>query len=332
MPDASGPTTASDKGGCSLSDLRVGHPDSIGVKVREIIFRGADYIIYLSEQGIYVHFSDDGKMRQKQRHAYTLLSPQLCELRYLSSQIQPTPTSRKPRKQGNGRLGPSVSLYDHNMAQALMLLMESVAQRETHVEPEAAAKELNTTAQATEDQASRIAKRALDMAVDRVTADNTIRYVRQCVYTAVLWVFLAAAVALAHAYGSTVNPAFTDLLLVYPLAVAMGAIGAAFSVSARAQAFDLKPCEDSRLNAFMSMIRAGVGAISGLFLYMLLTTILAGKMGDSGSMTSFPVVAIIGFVGGFAERLVPRLVQSAAATIEGRAGTASQAVASESRT
>jgi hypothetical protein len=62
---------------------------------------------------------------------------------------------------------------------------------------------------------------------------------------------------------------------------------------------------------------------------MLLTTVFARESIELGS-TASPVVAITGFVGGFAERLVPSLVQRAANSIGDRAGTASQAAASES--
>lgn len=83
------------------------------------------------------------------------------------------------RRRTTSRREPTI--YDHNMAQALMLLMESQAERSSGNADEAK----NTASHAKE-----IADRALDMAVKRVTADNTIRYVRTAVLAFFVWTVL----------------------------------------------------------------------------------------------------------------------------------------------
>src|SRR3954447_14082504 len=108
--------------GCKLSDLVVGKSDSIGAQVYDVLFRGCDYAIYRSDRGIYVHFSDDEQKEQGQRRAYSLLCGQICELRYLTTQMRPSVGRKRAARSQE-------LLYDHNMAQALMLLMESEAQR-----------------------------------------------------------------------------------------------------------------------------------------------------------------------------------------------------------
>jgi hypothetical protein len=316
MPDGSvGITNQPAKAtrGLSICDLQIGCKDSIGEKVLAILFRGHDYAIYRSNRGVYVHFSDDLKAEQDQRSAYAKLSIQLCELRYLTSQMQ------------SGVLGPLVgrlvrrdSLYQHNMAQALMLLMESVTRRASDQTDEAAA---------LEQLAKSIAQRALDMAVQRNTLDNTMRYVRTCVLFGILW--LALAVAFDQFWGIDAQ------LQYYILASATGVVGAVFSVIVRAQAFELKPCDDSGMNKLMSLIRVGMGGIAGPALLLLLTTFAANAMVSNidmskpASMDTFGflrMVAIVGLIGGFAERLVPNLVRGAADKMEGRSGTPGQAV------
>jgi hypothetical protein len=145
MPGGSTPS------GLSLHDLEVGKPDAIGADVKEIGFRGRDYAVYRAERGIYVQFSDDKVIEQAQRSAYVKLSVQICELRYLTSQMRRGILGSPPA--GSER---QETLYDHNMGQALMLLTESAAQRS-----------INQLAEAnvTEQEAKDIAQRALDMAV-----------------------------------------------------------------------------------------------------------------------------------------------------------------------
>ena len=72
-----------------LCELKEKNPDAIGAIVRSVAFRGKDYAIYRSERGVYVQFSDDPATRQSQMAAYVKLSVQICELRYLTSQMRP---------------------------------------------------------------------------------------------------------------------------------------------------------------------------------------------------------------------------------------------------
>jgi hypothetical protein len=316
----SGPSSKAERKGLDLCDLNQGDLDSIGSPVHEVIFRGQNYAIYRSDRGIYVHFADDSNVdvRCKQRNAYVKLSSELCELRYLTSQMRSNGLLRRL-----GRLlhhsWPlrSALLYDHNMAQALMLLMESAEQRVGRE---------NDKADTTEKEAEEIAKRALDMAIQRNTSDNTIRYVRNCVVFAMAW---AAVALIGHhwLYGGPL-PLATDTGSCYLLASVAGILGATFSVIVRAQSFELKPCDDSRMNSLMSLIRVGMGGIAGPVLVLLLTTLIPHAMAGtevSGATSGINMVAILGLVGGFAERLVPNLVRGAAEKLEAGAGTPVQA-------
>jgi hypothetical protein len=289
----------------------VGKSDSIGAQVYDVLFRGCDYAIYRSDRGIYVHFSDDEQKEQAQRRAYSLLCGQICELRYLTAQMR---LKNWAWRWQSSRA--EDSLYDHNMAQALMLLMESEAQRAA------------TQTQAADDMAKRaedIANRALDMAVRRVTVDNTIRYVSWCILFGLIWIVGSLFVFLG----------FEKPTSNYSIASLCGAVGAMFSVIVRAQSLELKPCDDSRLNKVMGMVRVGMGGIAGPALLLLLMATGFAKPSIGGDITnamqsgaSASMAAILGLVGGFAERLVPNLVRSTAEKMDSRAGTPVQATKS----
>jgi len=124
-----------------LRDLIPGETDKLGHIVEEILWIGQDYKVYRSRKGIYVHFSDCRDVETAQRKRFTEISPELCELRYLTDQMSS-----------------SASLYYHNMAQAVMLAMENKAA-----------------------EGRRIAEQAQKMAIQRVTNDHTVRYFACCV-------------------------------------------------------------------------------------------------------------------------------------------------------
>ena len=120
----------------------------------------------------------------------------------------------------------------------------------------------------------------------------------------------------------------------YLLASVMGALGAVFSVISRAGSLELKPCDDTRMNKLVSALRVGVGGLAGPLLLLLVTTVFAANVRPLGlDLTSgtselaklLPLVALVGLVGGFAERMVPDLVASAAKKVGTVAGTPVQA-------
>ena len=106
----------------SLSTLRKDEKDRLGNTVKEILWIEKDYAVYCSDKGIYVQFSDCPQQRKVQRSQFTKIVPELCELRYLTAQMR----RRNPLRHSSE---PRHTLYDHNMAQALMLAMEGEAPR-----------------------------------------------------------------------------------------------------------------------------------------------------------------------------------------------------------
>ena len=311
MPDGStSMSTENPSAGVALCELEAKKPDSIGAIVESIGFRGDDYAIYRSDRGVYVHFSDNKATYRDQVAEYVKLSAQLCELRYLTNQMRSTRIPKFLRRAPRG------NLYDHNMGQALMLLMETAAQRRAGQ---------TADAEVTEKKATDIAQRALDMAVRRNTTDNTIRYVTACVTFGLVWLVVAF---LVQHFVTGVGEGTR-----YVIASAAGILGAMFSVVVRAQSLDLKPCDDSNLNYMMSCIRVSMGGIAGPILLLLVMTVFSNAVADMTDLAKdttltvglVQMTVIIGILAGFAERLVPNLVQAAVDKLETRAGTPGQA-------
>jgi hypothetical protein len=291
-----------------LKDLRIGKPDKLGNKVREILWIEKNYAVYSTDQGVYVQFSDCEEKEREQRDRFTQICPELCELRYLTTQMKGWGWGAWIT--GHRRH----TLYEHNMAQALMLMMED------KVKP-----------------AKAIAEKALAMAVHRVTNDNTIRYARACFVTGSIAIAFGAA-ALWWAYTS--HHAEAMKWGPYVMGAMFGAIGAMFSIAMRLEAFDLKPCNESRMNYWMSAIRVVMGIMSAVALLLFADTLLGDVLAkftgsgkhitdpigpDAENMVIWQAVALLGFIAGFAERLIPNLLRQTESTI----GTPVQAVRSD---
>jgi hypothetical protein len=101
-----------------LCQLRENDKDKLRHNVLDIILVGRNYAIYRTKKGIYVQFSDDDKEETAQRRRFTEICPELCELRYFTSQMQPSWTLPFRGRRDEP------SLYDHNIAQAIWLVME----------------------------------------------------------------------------------------------------------------------------------------------------------------------------------------------------------------
>src|ERR1700722_1415181 len=99
-----------------LCELAVGKKDKLGNKIAEILWFARNYAVYRSHRGVHVHFSDCHREEDEQRSRFTKISPELCELRYLTAQMSWGFTFG---------LRPPSSIYHHNMAQAVMLVMEN---------------------------------------------------------------------------------------------------------------------------------------------------------------------------------------------------------------
>jgi hypothetical protein len=133
-----------------------------------------------------------------------------------------------------------------------------------------------------------IAQQALRMAVQRVTNDNTIRYVRACLIT-----WLGCIVLGVIAFAVLVFWPSPTLGL-FVVAGIFGATGAVLSVATRLQAFRLQPCNQSNMNYWMSGIRVGIGVVAGITLLLLAPTILTDTVTKFVPAWGNPVVGSSG--------------------------------------
>ncbi|MGY3606986.1 MULTISPECIES: hypothetical protein [unclassified Bradyrhizobium] len=285
-----------------LCDLAVGKKDKLGNKIAEILWLARDYAVYRSHRGVHVHFSDCPREEDLQRGRFTQISAELCELRYLTAQMSPGWTFGLHR--------PSSSIYHHNMAQAVMLVMENKDQADLK-------------------NAKKLDGKTLSMAVERVTNDNMIRYLRFCLLcwglalAAALWV-LWEPIQFDWTPWQTVRPHIAGLRS-YVIAGMFGATGAMLSVATRLQEFKLKPCHQSNMNYWMAGLRIGIGIVAGIVIVVLAGTILGDAIGKHIASMYWEAVAAFGLIAGFAERLVPSLLQRTVNQLESSAGTPVQA-------
>ncbi len=281
-----------------LCRLQVGEQDRLGKRVLEKLWVGGNYAIYQTDGGVHVQFSDVKDEEKEQRKRFTEICPELCELRYLTCQMtsRMMPPFMRRKK--------AYDLFAHNMAQAIMLVMEG-----------------NT------DQGKQIAGQALAMAVRRITNDNTIRYLRVSIIIAAL------SVALGIVFSEITPSSYAP----YIFSAMGGAIGAALSIATRLEAFELKPCNDSSMNKWMAAMRVGMGIIAGATLLLLATTILHDTVAKIVPMSSdvgvpWETAALLGLIGGFAERFIPNLLRRTAVAMLPSDGTPVQAVRREKST
>jgi len=299
-----------------LAKLERNKRDKLGNLVLEIFWLGSDFAIYRTERGVFVHFADCPEEARVQRCNFTEISPELCELRFLTSQMRHVGWLQRflrrkkivPREENHGdedtsfQEDPGDSLFDHNIAQAIMLAMEG-----------------KTPA------SKRLVKATLSMAVLRATNDNTIRYVMSCVLAAMA-VFAASPIVIAGLYYFEAMS-----LMGYVTASLFGTLGAVFSIITRVQAFEMKPCQQSNMNYWMASTRIGIGVMGGFMLFLIADNTTARNLFNpdlfgSGALQNWQGAAVIGFLGGFAERLVRTMFKRTADAMAENSGTPVQLV------
>jgi hypothetical protein len=273
-----------DKGTKRLADLQKGSVDRLGNRVHEVEWMGEDYAVYRSDKGIYVHFADCREKEREQRRRYDEIAAMLCQLRFLSSQMN----------QWKLRLRRTLTYYDHQIVQAMVLALEG-----------------------RDKDAKSVLHPALGAAVRRLTNENRVKYLLACaasglVIGVLVWLLL-------------VSPAIPAGAAAYAFAGLCGLIGAVFSIGMRVQTLELVPCQDSFMNSVMGALRVVIGFIAGALLLLIFTATALGdgfaaflQMQDQGmsglrtlARETWLPIAVLGFVGGFAERLVPNLLHRA---------------------
>jgi hypothetical protein len=270
--------------------IQVNNKDKMGQNIQRVYPSGEDFTIYRTDQGVIVNFADCRERERDQRAKFIKIAEDLCNLRFLSCQMAPWRFWRRACDQGGG-------FYDHEIAQAIYLALQGDA-----------------------NEAGNILRDGLKMADDRLTNENRIRYLLACLLTAVLF---SAPFWLAYWLEGPTDRIWTP----YLLAGAAGGIGAAFSIATRVQSLHLKPCFHSVMNYVTGGLRVLTGFEASIVLLLIInSTFLAGiakalpmGQGHSPSDVYRTNVLLLGFLAGFAERLVPSVLQ----VLQSRAGLGS---------
>ena len=183
--------------------------------------------------------------------------------------------------------------YDHEIAQAIVQALQQRC-----------------------DAARQILDLGLVMAADRLKDENRVRYLSACFGVALMICAIGGLLCwMSPQVGAVGNAAQP-----YLLASVFGAIGAAFSIGVRVRSFEFAPCRYSPMNYVMGGLRVTMGVIAGGVLLLLVTAKLIPVFVDglndlvgslSGQPSAWTKVAAIGFLAGFAERLVPNLMRGA---------------------
>lgn len=276
---------AFDAGSMSLAELAPGRPDKLGNRVVEIYCRGEDFCVYRSTLGVYVHFADCRAREREQRRALLPVAPRLCRLRYMSNQMARDRLWRR----GSG------GFYDHEIGEALALALQGTAE-----------------------DADRLLANGEALAVERLRNENRVAYFLSCVASALLVIGALFGAGLGAAAG---DPQFQA----YAAAAAFGAVGAAFSIATGVADLSLAPYQRSAMNSAMGAMRVLIGAVSGAMILLICNATIIGKpvlkllekfteadaLGTLGAR-NWVWIGMLGLLGGFAERLVPNLLGSAA--------------------
>jgi len=268
-----------------LSGIKPGIKDKTGQTIVQVYLSGEDYNIYRTRLGVNVHFADCRAQEREQRARYAEISQTLCRLRFLTGQMAHWPFARNRRGQHGG-------FYDHQIAEAICL-----------------------TLQGRGGDAKQILDTGLALAEERVTNENRVRYLFACLYVSLIPVFITWPL---YCFGQLTQP--------YLMAAAAGAVGAVFSIALRVQDLELKPCAQSMMNYFMGALRVLTGFLAGAVVLLIINGTIFGEeflkvlVEPTKELTAqtWKCIVLVGFLGGFAERLVPSLLQNLQSKVENR--------------
>jgi hypothetical protein len=288
------PRFQNDTDKCPLSSMVPGGEDALHNRILELCWIGQDYIIYRSNKGVDIHFSDCSKTAQRQRELYESIGPQLCQIRYLTGRMGLL--ARFGLRKGN-----PAHYYDHQLVQAIVGALECPSRQRDN---------------------SKLLSSVLDLAVTRVTNENRVIYLASCFLTTIgvlLLSFLLVRVPWQVLAGVNITaPLPSPGLPLFFAAGVFGAVGAFLSIAMRVQSLELVPCRESFMNLVMGILRVAIGTLSGGILLLLLyaTNLHAAFDSFLSSANNSMYPAVIGILGGFAERLVPHVLLSAETKLE----------------
>ena len=241
---------------------------------------GVDFKVYGTCSGVFIHFSDCGRIAQGQRCLFNQIHPRLSELRFLTSRMGITSFLGRYKI-----FNTNTDWFYQEMAGSIV---QALADRCKHARDMLAF--------------------VTEMASERVMNENRVRYLVACVAIAVL------GICTLHLFPRSIQQDVEP----YITAIRFGALGAVFSILMSIRALALVPSRHSMMNYMMGGLRVLTGMIAGGVLVLVIQSDLIGPLAAvkqslaSSDPKAFELAALLGFVAGFAERLVPNMMTGAA--------------------
>ena len=291
----------------STSQIRLKGDDAHGLTVESVYSRfDPRYAVYRTKERVSIQFADDPELEGRQREVMARLSPLRGEINGL---VDGWRTSRRER------FIQAAQRYDRRVADALIVALEGDADSALQILPQVRD----------------------DVVAERKSLARFMYLICAALTAAVLGLIACFAIS-----DFAQTPALFGPLGPYTvntwLAVAAGTLGAFFSIalgiSSRSIHTDLQMMD----NVIDAVVRVLIGAIAAvvlqavldanLFSFHLGATVLGamdrkGADGATLSITPSLVMFVAAFIGGFSERLIPDLLDSATMAVSDKPQTAS---------
>ena len=251
-----------------------------GSTIIAVYYRNAPiYAVYRSDERVRIQYADDPELQARQRSALAPTNPVRGEIDGLLDSL---------RGSSQAAFTSLAERFDRRIADALSVALENDVANASLL--------LDAVKRDAADERSSIAR---------------LEYLRVATATLAVALCLIGGLTFRHAYP-------TDIWVLW-LAAATGAVGSFFSIAIEIRQRQIQTDARTRDNVADAILRIVVGVIAAVMLICLIQSRLVtsfalgdtgGKVGLGGNFTT-PLVAVLGFIAGFIERLVPDLLAKA---------------------